>query len=142
LAFGTAMTKPSMKPHSVDGPVSTMVLNPPKIIRFPSKGNGFRLGSMRGSTLAGSFIHSVVLAKQASRIALSGHSIQLNAAASPGSALTAIKKSVCCPRFTSSPQHSTTRSAPNSMKIGSIVLAWSMNRALFASGQAITKPST
>ncbi|KAG1257642.1 hypothetical protein G6F65_015835 [Rhizopus arrhizus] len=77
----------------------------------------------------------------ASRVALSGHSIQENTTVSSGVAFTAPKKSVVLPRGTSSPQHSTTRSAPYSMKTGSPARAWARNFSLLAVGTARTKPS-
>ena len=77
----------------------------------------------------------------ASRVALSGHSIQENTTVSSSLASTARWKSVTLPAGTSSPQPSTTRVAPNSMNSGSNMRACSMNFCLLAVGTAITKPS-
>ena len=95
---------------------------------------GFLMG---GDVLVG----LIIFAMAASRVALSGHSIQLKMISSSGSALTAMRKSVILPTGTSAPQHSTTRNAPRSMNTLSPMRACSMNFSLLAFGQAITKPS-
>src|SRR6185437_365853 len=110
----------------------TTGVNPPKIMRLPSK------GILLASAMRGSFMN---FSMPASRVALSGHSTQENTTDSSFSACTARRKSVSLPSGTLSPQHSTTRVAPNSTKTASKVLACAMNCARLALGTAITKPS-
>jgi hypothetical protein len=89
---------------------------PPQNIRRPSKGISICIAS--GSALIFSFA--------ASRVALSGYSIQLKMTVSSSFACVARKKSVTSPRGTSSPQHSVTRVAPRFLKYSAPCLACSM----------------
>jgi hypothetical protein len=65
---------------------------------------------MRGSAMT--------LRLPSSRAAREGQTIQENTTVSPGSAFTAMKKSVSLPAGMSLPQHSTTCKAPCSLKMG------------------------
>ena len=61
---------------------------------------------------------AIILAAPASHVALSGHHTQAKTIFSPGSTATARRRSVRLPSGTLSSQHSTVRSAPNSLKNG------------------------
>src|SRR3546814_4533430 len=75
---------------------------------LPSNGIGFFSGLKRSSLFMISSMRSAI----ACRVALSGHSIQLNTIDSSSLDATAPKKSLIFPLGTSSSQHSTTRVAP------------------------------
>src|SRR5690606_40949774 len=73
---------------------------------------------------------------------LEGHVIQANTTVSSGLHCTAMGKEVSLPSGTSSPQHSTTLNAPNSLKISAASEACLMYASRLAVGTAATKPST
>lgn len=78
-------------------------------MRFPSKGMGFRSAARRES--------DIIAAWAASRTSRDGQTIQENTTVSSGSHFTAIGNDVTSPSGTSSPQHSTTWSAPFSFDV-------------------------
>ena len=86
------------------------------------------ISAMRGSSM--NFFWA------ASRVALSGHSTHEKTTTSSPSAFTAPLKSVTLPSGTSSPQHSTTRVAPNSLNMTNVIPAIAFT-ATFATGTPV-----
>lgn len=84
-------------------------------MRLPSKGIVFVAWCTRGS--------ASIVRWPALQVALSGRTIQAKTTLSPGSRLNAIGNDVGLPSTTSSPQHSTTRSAPYSLNTRAASLA-------------------
>jgi hypothetical protein len=110
--------------------------NPPKIMRFPSKG----ISAMSDISSANS--GDIMRAFAASFVALSGHSIYAKTTVSPGSAFTAIGKDVTSPSGTSSPQHSTEERAPIGLKMRSQAsFACEMYASFAPFGTAATNPA-
>src|SRR5690606_31027133 len=67
---------------------------------------------------------------------------QLNTTTSSSLACTALRKSVSVPSGTSSPQHSTIRLTPNSLKSGAASAACLRHPSLLTAGTATKNPST
>jgi hypothetical protein len=84
----------------------------------------------------------MTLAMPASRTSRDGQTIHENTTVSPGSHFTAIGNDVTLPSGTSSPQHSTTFSAPCSLNTGAASAACLRNFSRLAVGTAATNPST
>jgi hypothetical protein len=103
-------------------------------MRFPSKGIGLLSGCIRGSAM--NFLCASL------RTSRDGQMIQEKMTVSSSLRLTAIGNDVTSPSGTSSPQHSTTFSAPYSLKIAAASSACFLNFSRFADGTAATNPST
>src|ERR1700731_4177886 len=97
-------------------------------MRLPSNGMAFPSGLMRGS--------AITLSQAALGTSLDGQTIHENTTASPCLPLTAIGNDVIFPSGTSSPQHSTTLSAPYSLKMAAASSACFLNFSRLAVGTA------
>src|SRR5215207_258502 len=100
------LSRPNLAGHRPRVYLSNTCSKPPQNIRRLSKGISISIAS--GSAL--------IFSLAASRVVLSGYSIQLKMTVSSSFACVARKKSVTSPRGTSSPQHSVTRVAPRFLK--------------------------
>src|SRR5258705_11713787 len=102
-------------------------------MRLPSDGMGFPAGFMRGL--------AIILSQAAVRASFDGQRMHENATVSSSLRLTAIGNDVILPSGTSSPQHSTTLSAPYSLKMAAASSACFLNFSRLAVGTAATNPS-
>src|SRR5262249_1006142 len=102
-------------------------------MRLPSNGIGFPAGLMRGS--------AITLSQAAFRASFDGQTIHENTTVSSSLRWTAIGNDVILPSGTSSPQHSTTLSAPYSLKMAAASPACFLNFSRLAVGTAATNPS-
>src|SRR5262245_41375403 len=113
---------------------STIISKPPKMSRLPSKGIGLTSGLRRGSVMT--------FCIPSSRARRDGQSIQENTTVSSFLHFTAMGNEVTSPSGTSSPQHSTTLSAPYSLNTAAAFSAWTRYFSRLAVGTAATNPST
>src|SRR5215471_2803766 len=97
-------------------------------MRLPSNGMGFPSGFMRGS--------AITLSQAALRASFDDQTIHENTTVSSSLRWTAIGNDVILPSGTSSPQHSTTLSAPYSLKMAAASSACFLNFSRLAVGTA------